>query len=159
MFYFSDNRDKCRKPGFLRGNLYTSCISMVLLDHSANKSNTFKMISPSLALPFPPWVATSSYLSYQDTAIKGTLNIIIITINIISVCHKGLWSLPSPNCIERPFSSKCAVSDQLQRPTKFGASSLSLSPLSLCFLSSYLPYPCLSYLCLLHSCLLAHCNR
>ena len=27
---------------------------MVLLDNFANKSNTFKMISPSLALPFPP---------------------------------------------------------------------------------------------------------
>ena len=45
MFDFFDNRDKCRKPGFLRGNIYTSCISMVLLDHFANKSNTF--LSPS----------------------------------------------------------------------------------------------------------------
>ena len=30
--------------GFLRGNIYTSCISMVLLDHFANKSNTFQNI-------------------------------------------------------------------------------------------------------------------
>ena len=42
MFDFFDNRDKCHKPGFLRGNIYTSCISMVLLDHFANKSNTFQ---------------------------------------------------------------------------------------------------------------------
>ena len=27
---------------------------MVLLDHFANKSNTFLSLSPSLALPFPP---------------------------------------------------------------------------------------------------------
>ena len=73
MFDFFDNWDKCRKPGFLRGNIYTSCISMVLLDHFANKSNTFLSLYPSLALPFPPWVSTSSYPSYQDTAIKGTL--------------------------------------------------------------------------------------
>ena len=51
MFDFFDNRDKCRKPGFLRGNIYTSCISMVLLDHFANKSNTFPPIS-SLGLLF-----------------------------------------------------------------------------------------------------------
>ena len=51
----------CLKPGFLRGNIYTSCISMVLLDHFANKSNTCQHSlslplsrSPSLALPFPP---------------------------------------------------------------------------------------------------------
>ena len=59
MFDFFDNRDKCHKPGFLRGNIYTSCISMVLLDHFANKSNTFQH-SPSLSLslshflPFHP---------------------------------------------------------------------------------------------------------
>ena len=45
MFNFFDNRDKCREPGFLRGNIHTSCISMVLLDHFANKSNIF--LSPS----------------------------------------------------------------------------------------------------------------
>ena len=74
MFDFFDNRDKCHKPGFLRGNTYTSCISMVLLDHFANKSNTF--LSPSLALPFPPIYSfgpPSSYPGYRDTAIKGTL--------------------------------------------------------------------------------------
>ena len=49
MFDFFDNRDKCRKPGFLRGNIYTSCIFMVLLDHFANKSNTFQH-APSLSL-------------------------------------------------------------------------------------------------------------
>ena len=45
MFDFFYNRDRCRKPGFLRGNIYTSCISMVLWDYFANKSNTF--LSPS----------------------------------------------------------------------------------------------------------------
>ena len=55
-----DNRDKCRKPAFLRDNIYTSCASTVLLDHFANKSNTFQhslsfplCLSPPLALPFP----------------------------------------------------------------------------------------------------------
>ena len=47
---------------------------MVLLDYFANKSNTFLSLYPSLALPFPPWVSTSSYPGYQDTAIKGTLS-------------------------------------------------------------------------------------
>ena len=42
MFDFFDNRDKCRLPGFLRGNIYTSCISMLLLDHFANINNTFQ---------------------------------------------------------------------------------------------------------------------
>jgi len=46
MFDFFDNRDKCRKPGFLRGHIYTSCISMVLLDHFANKSNIFQHSLP-----------------------------------------------------------------------------------------------------------------
>ena len=45
MFDFFDNRDKCRNPGFLRGNIYTSCISMVLLDHFENKSNTFLQVA------------------------------------------------------------------------------------------------------------------
>ena len=53
MFDFSDNRDKCRKPRFFRGNIYTSCISMVLLDHFANKSNTFRH-SLSLSLSLSP---------------------------------------------------------------------------------------------------------
>ena len=44
MFDFFDKRDKCRKPSFLRGNIYTS---MALLDHFANKSNTFLL--PSLS--------------------------------------------------------------------------------------------------------------
>ena len=48
---FFDNRDKYRKPGFLRGNIYISCISMVPLDHFVN---TFKNFSLSLSLPFPP---------------------------------------------------------------------------------------------------------
>ena len=51
MFDFFDNRNKCRKPGFLRGKIYTSCISMVLLDHFANKSNTFRH---SLSLSLSP---------------------------------------------------------------------------------------------------------
>ena len=49
MFDFFDNHDKYRKPGFLRGNMYTSCISMVLLDHFANKSNTFLSLPLSLS--------------------------------------------------------------------------------------------------------------
>ena len=74
---YLDNCDKCRKPGFLRGNIYTSCISMVLLDHFANKSITFQHtlslpLSLSHFLIFPPWVSTSSYPG-KDTAIKGTL--------------------------------------------------------------------------------------
>ena len=51
IFDFVDNCDKCRKPGFLRDNIYTSCISIVLLDHFANKSNTFQhSLSPFLSL-------------------------------------------------------------------------------------------------------------
>ena len=80
MFDFFDNWDKCRKPGFFRGNIYTSCIYMVLLDHFANKSNTFQhslspsvSLSLSLPLPFPPWVSTSSNPIFQDCSIKGTL--------------------------------------------------------------------------------------
>ena len=57
---------------------YTSCISMVLLDHFANKSNTFQHtlslpLSLSHFLPFPPWVSTSSDTRSQDRAINGTL--------------------------------------------------------------------------------------
>ena len=74
MIDFFDNRYKCRKPGFLRGNIYTSCISMVLLDYFANKSNTFKKFSLSPSLPFPPWVSTSSDPGSQDRAINGTLS-------------------------------------------------------------------------------------
>ena len=51
---------------------------MVLLDHFANKSNTFL----SLALPFPPISSLglpSSYPGYQDTTIKGSL----VTFNVI----------------------------------------------------------------------------
>ena len=63
MFNFFDNRDKCRKPGFLRDDKYTSCISMVLLDHFANKSNTFLSRSSIsshflLGAPLPPTLAT-----------------------------------------------------------------------------------------------------
>ena len=72
-FLFFDNPDKCRKPGFLRGNIYTSCIFMVLLDNFANKDNSFLFPSLSLALPFPPWVSTSSNPGFQDCTIKGTL--------------------------------------------------------------------------------------
>ena len=72
LFNFFDNRDKCRKPGFLRGHIYTSCISMVLLDHFANKSNIFKMIYPSLALPFPP--ISSLGLHFLQSRIPGLRN-------------------------------------------------------------------------------------
>ena len=47
MFNFFDNRNECCKSGFLRGNICTSCTSMVLLDRFANKSHTF--LIPSLA--------------------------------------------------------------------------------------------------------------
>ena len=79
MFDFFNNRNKCHKPGFLRGNIYTSCISMVLLDHLQTKATLFDTHSLSLPfslshfLPFLPWVSTSSYPGYQDTAIIGTL--------------------------------------------------------------------------------------
>ena len=59
-------------PNIWEWLIYTSCMSMVILDHFANKSNTFQH-SLSLALPFPPWVSTSSYPGYQENAIKGTL--------------------------------------------------------------------------------------
>ena len=79
MFDFFDNHDRSRKPGFLRGKIYTSCISMVLLDHFANKSNTFQnSLSSSLALPFPPWVSTSSDPRSQDCAINGTLPVQLV---------------------------------------------------------------------------------
>ena len=62
MLNILDSRDKCRKPGFLRGNIYTSCISMVLLDHFENKSNTFLPLSSSPSpcainamVPCPSW--------------------------------------------------------------------------------------------------------
>ena len=77
MFDFFNNRNKCHKPGFLRGNIYTSCISMVLLDHFANKSNTFQhtlslplSLSPSLALPFPP--ISSLGLHFLRSRIPGS---------------------------------------------------------------------------------------
>ena len=78
MFDFFNNRNKCHKPGFLRGNIYTSCISMVLLDHFANKSNTFQLtlslpLLLSHFLPFPPWVSSSSNPGSQDRAINGIL--------------------------------------------------------------------------------------
>ena len=117
---FFDIRDKCRKPGFLRGNIYTSCISMVLLDYFANKSNTFQhtlSLCPPLSLPlslshflpFPPLVSTSSYSEYQDTVIKGTLVsscpnlIIIILYNDDRRCHlvgeilSSFWPFYSSN--------------------------------------------------------------
>ena len=49
---------------------------MVLLDHLQTLFNTPSLplsLSPSPALPFPPWVSTFPYPRYQDTAIKGTL--------------------------------------------------------------------------------------
>ena len=46
MFDFFNNRNKCHKPGFLRGNIYTYCIFMVLLDHFANKNDTFQHSLP-----------------------------------------------------------------------------------------------------------------
>ena len=110
MFYFLDNRDKCRKPGFLRGNINTSCISMVLLDHFANKSNTFQHslslpLSLSHLFPFPPWVSTSSYPGYQDTAIKGTLGP-KMTQGILTMA-KGLRSVLGPHklrsCLDERF--------------------------------------------------------
>ena len=61
MFDFFNNRNKCHKPGFLRGNIYTSCISMVLLDHLQTKATLFDTHSLSLPfslshfLPFLPW--------------------------------------------------------------------------------------------------------
>ena len=91
MFDFFDNRDKCHKPGFLRGTIYTSCISMVLLDQFANKSNTFQQFSLSPSLPFPPWVSTSSDPGFQDCAINGTLLVKQSTYRIRVIV---------PNCIE-----------------------------------------------------------
>ena len=57
---FFDNHDECRKPGFLWGNINTSCISMVLLDHFANKSNTF--LSPPLSLSLSRSPISSHFL-------------------------------------------------------------------------------------------------
>ena len=67
MFDFFNNRNKCHKPGFLRGNIYTSCISMVLLDHFANKSNTFQHslslpLSLSVSLPLSLSLSLSHFL-------------------------------------------------------------------------------------------------
>ena len=50
IFDFFDSCDKCLKPGFLRGNIYTSCISMVLLD-TFQQSLSFPL-SLSHFLPF-----------------------------------------------------------------------------------------------------------
>ena len=54
MFGFFDNRDKCRKPGSFRGNIYTSCISLVLLNHFANKSNTNREVLHLLRIQLGP---------------------------------------------------------------------------------------------------------
>ena len=50
MLNFFYDRDKCRKQGFLRGDIHTSCIPMVLFDHFENKSNTFLSLFPSISL-------------------------------------------------------------------------------------------------------------
>ena len=52
---FFDNRYKCRKPGLLRGNIYTSCIFMILLDHFSNNSNTFQHSLPLSLSHFLLW--------------------------------------------------------------------------------------------------------
>ena len=54
--------------GFLRGNIYTSCIFMVLLDHFANKSNTFLFFF-SLPLSFSHFLLGSSLPPIPDTRI------------------------------------------------------------------------------------------
>ena len=54
MFDFFDNRDKCQQPGFLRVNIYTSCISMFFLDHFAKKKQHFLSLSLSLSLSRSP---------------------------------------------------------------------------------------------------------
>ena len=73
-------------------SLTCSC-SFPLLDHFANKSNTF-----SLALPFPPWVSTSSYPGYQDTAINGTLMRTVYSYNIWLSFYGDFsgWCAPDP---------------------------------------------------------------
>ena len=68
---------------------------MVLLDHFANKSNTFLSLSPSLALPFPTWVSTSSNHGIQDCAINGTLQI-HLTIKTIRSLLSAAHYLPLP---------------------------------------------------------------
>ena len=74
--------------------IYTSCIAMVLLDHFANKSHIFQddLLSVSLShfLPFPPWVSTSSYLGYQDTAFNSTLS--RPNLNWIFFINKFAWT-------------------------------------------------------------------
>ena len=75
MFDFFDNRDKCRKPGFLRGNIhflhsYGSFRSFC--KQKQHFSTLFSLPLPHFLL-FPPWVSTSFCPGYQETAINGTL--------------------------------------------------------------------------------------
>ena len=82
--FFLYNRDKCRKPGFLRGDLYTSCISMILLDHFVNKSNTFLFtINGNL------WLMNNSFCR----------QIVIVAFNLllVNILFKTLYSTTSPN--------------------------------------------------------------
>ena len=72
MLDFFDNRDEYREPGFLRGNTY-----YIHFLHFYGSFRSFckqkQHFSPSLALPVPLLVSTSSNLGFQDCAIKCTL--------------------------------------------------------------------------------------
>ena len=63
----------------MRGNIYTFLWFLeIILQTKATLFNTLSFslslsLSPSLALPFPPWVSTSSNPGFQDCANNGTL--------------------------------------------------------------------------------------
>ena len=80
MFDSCDNRDKCPKPGFLRGNIYTSCISMVLLDRTKATLSTLSLSHSPISSHF---LLGSPLPLIQDRAINGTL---AISISIVLQC-------------------------------------------------------------------------
>ena len=104
---FFYNREKCHKPGFQRGNIYTFCISMVLLDHFANKSNTFLFFF-SLPLSLSHFLLGPSLPPIPDTRIpqlkEPWLGMIIV-----------LFSLPSAWFLAPCINGNLALIQQAKR--------------------------------------------
>ena len=123
MFDFFDNRNKYRKPGFLRGNIYTSCISMVLLDHFANKSNTFQhplSLGPHFLFPRKGTLQSMKKNKIHDDRVNHDNNNDQWSIMIIMIIFDWSDSYPLPASLE---AAPCPA---IQRAA--GGSILSLMP-------------------------------